>query len=118
MRSKELTTDYWVQQCKAAFGDWISANPTEAFNKQYGGRTLNTTKVVALNGSDDPWQNAAVNKTLGPDYPMYMATCDGCGHCGDLRTPSSSNSPAIQAQQAHIKTHITTWAAEALAAAR
>lgn len=113
IRSSALTLDYYVGQCKAAFGDWIFPNTTD-FNSRYGGATPNATKVIALNGSDDPWQRAAVNATLGPDYPMVLATCDGCGHCGDLRTPSQNDPPAIVAQQAAIAKYITQWAQQAL----
>jgi hypothetical protein len=44
------------------------------------------TDVFYSNGSDDPWQRAAVNATLSDTQPEVTAVCDGCGHCGDLET--------------------------------
>lgn len=113
IRSQILTTDYYVNQCKTAFGASIFPNTTD-FNARYGGATPNATKVVALNGSDDPWQQAAVKGSISPDYVMYMATCDGCGHCGDLRSPNPSSPPSIKAQQDAIREYISLWASQAL----
>jgi hypothetical protein len=104
IRSPLLDTNYFVTQCHKAFGRTVNAD-TVAFNNNYGGATPNATKVIALQGSDDPWQPAGVQASR-PDYPTFTAECDGCGHCGDL---GLSQDPAIQAQQAQIKTYLTTW---------
>lgn len=115
-RSQLITTDYYVAQCQSAFGPETYPNTT-AFNGRYGGSTPNATRVVALNGSDDPWKRAAVNQTLSSSYPMYTATCDGCGHCGDLHAPSASEDPAITTQHDAIFNFVSTWLAEAQAEA-
>ncbi len=117
IRSQSLTTDYFSEQCKAAFGSWIYAD-TSAFNAKYGGATPNATKVIALNGSIDPWQQAAVKATIDPVYyPMFVATCPECGHCGDLRSPSPTEPASLAVQHAAIQIYISRWAAEALDAA-
>jgi hypothetical protein len=116
MRSPLITLDYYDGQCQTAFG--TKPNTTD-FNDRYGGATPNATLVVALNGSDDPWQGATVSppQTVaaggagGPDplYPKDTAVCDGCGHCGDLHAPSQGQNPAITAQQDFIQVYLTTW---------
>lgn len=113
LRSSVLTSAYWTSQCEAAFGSTVTPQQVDAFNAQYGGAAPNATHVVALNGSDDPWQGACVNATLSASYVEATATCDGCGHCGDLSTPSGTAPPAIIAQQALVKAYLSAWVAEA-----
>jgi hypothetical protein len=71
-----------MAQCKAAFGPDTFPNTT-GFNSQFGGAapalTKNATRVIALNGSDDPWQGAAVQQTYSGLYPEATAACTGCG---------------------------------------
>ena len=100
----------------------------DAFNAKYGGFTPNATRVIALNGrhdpparalamcssltaqcSDDPWRRTCVKRSLNPLYVENTATCDGCGHCGDLRAPSPSEAPAITAQHAFVDTYVGAW---------
>ena len=46
---------------------------TAAFNANYGGATPNITYVIALQGSDDPWQGAGVERALRETYPEFTA---------------------------------------------
>lgn len=108
MRSQLITTDYYLEQCQEVFGSSTFAN-TSAFNAAFGGAAPNATRVIALQGSDDPWQGAGVQAPLGPLYPEATATCDGCGHCGDLRTPSANDPATITAQRKAIAQYMTTW---------
>ena len=111
---------------------------TDAFNAKYGGFRPNATRVIALNGrcyiavqqlsqrdgcsleltrpppptpscSDDPWRRTCVKQSLTPLYVENTATCDGCGHCGDLHGPSPSEAPAIAAQHAFVDTYVGAW---------
>ena len=85
LRSQLITTDYFMAQCRSAFGLSIFPN-TSAFNERYGGAnpalTKNATRIIAANGSDDPWQGACVQQTLSASYPETTAACDGCGEGG------------------------------------
>lgn len=73
-RSSLIDLSYYDGQCQKAFG--FKPNTT-AFNERYGGARPNATRVVALQGSDDPWKWAGVQASLSPDYVEYLATCDG-----------------------------------------
>jgi len=106
-RSSAITLDYYNSQCRAAFGFDPSAS-NKAFNAAYGGARPNGTNVIALQGSDDPWSHAGVQSSLSPSYIEELATCDGCGHCGDL---SNSANPAIVTQHAAIQAYVTAWLA-------
>lgn len=105
-RSDAITLDYYNSQCQSAFGfDPSTTNP--AFNERYYNQILNATNIIALEGSDDPWANAGITGSLSPSYVEFTATCDGCGHCGDLS--GSNNNPAIAVQHAAISTYVTEW---------
>ena len=106
-RSSAVTLEYYNSQCRSAFGfDPSESNP--AFNKRYGGAQPPSNATIALGGSDDPWLGASIQSTLSPLYVEFTATCDGCGHCGDLRG-SDPNNPAITAQHLFIDTYINSW---------
>jgi hypothetical protein len=106
LRSSVLTLDYFNGQCQKAFG---FQPDTAAFNARFGGATPDATNVIALGGSDDPWRRASVMSTINETYVEMTATCDGCGHCGDLHAPSASESPAITAQHAFIDAYLRAW---------
>ena len=132
LRSSAVTLDYFQNQCNAAFGRKMTQD-TDAFNAKYGGFRPNATRVIALNGryrafgassmcrppspftsltlvrSDDPWRRTCVKKSLNPLYVENTATCDGCGHCGDLRGVSPTEAPAITAQHAFVDTYVAAW---------
>jgi hypothetical protein len=109
-RSSAITLEYYNAQCQAAFG-FDPSTTNAAFNARYGGATPNGTQIIALNGSDDPWQRAAVQASLSPSYVEFLATCDGCGHCGDLGSPRPGENPAIAVQHAAITAYVTAWLA-------
>ena len=107
-RSAAITLDYYNSQCQAAFG-FDPSSTNAAFNQRYD--VSNGTNIIALNGSDDPWQRAAVQMSLSPSYVEFLATCDGCGHCGDLGTPHAGENPAYAVQHAAIAAYVTQWLA-------
>ncbi|CAD2214463.1 Serine carboxypeptidase S28, putative [Angomonas deanei] len=108
LRLELLNSSYFIYQCRSAYGEEVFPD-TYQFNARYGGAYPHTDHVVALQGSDDPWVPAGAADRLDPQYPVSVATCDGCGHCGDLHTPSSSDHPSLVAQRALIKKYLDTW---------
>jgi hypothetical protein len=111
-RSAAVTLDYFNAQCQAAFGvDPFTSGNNAAFNAAHGGATPASTNTIALNGGDDPWQNAAVARTLRADYPELTAVCAGCGHCGDLSAPRDGEHPAITTQHDAVRAYVAAWLA-------
>jgi hypothetical protein len=111
-RSAAVTVDYFNAQCQAAMGfDPHTSGANAAFNAEFGGAAPTSNSTIALNGSDDPWKNAAVQASLRPEYPEFTATCDGCGHCGDLSGSHPSEDPAITVQHAAIAAYVAKWLA-------
>lgn len=88
LRHEKLSMDDLMTQCKHVFGDNAIAADcnTGAFNAMYGGATLGNgkmaSKIVFLDYSDDPWNQASVQKPLSDSLPYCLTTCNGCGHCG------------------------------------
>eukprot|EP01065_Artemidia_motanka_P015837 TRINITY_DN1954_c2_g1_i1.p1 TRINITY_DN1954_c2_g1~~TRINITY_DN1954_c2_g1_i1.p1 ORF type:complete len:465 (+),score=133.97 TRINITY_DN1954_c2_g1_i1:106-1500(+) len=92
VRPSALTTDRLLAQCQYIFGSAAPSVPRcDAFNKRFGGahpEKVNTTHVMYLSYSDDPWFPAQPQGPL-PDTLAYVFTkCDGCAHCG-AGVPSS-----------------------------
>ena len=109
-RSAALTLDYFNAQCRSAFGfDPIEAN--KALNTRFWAKLANSSQTIALNGSDDPWRRACVQSSTSATFVEFTATCDGCGHCGDLGSPRPGENPAISVQHDAITAYVTAFLA-------
>ena len=96
LRSTALTIDALERQCDYVFGPGTAAAGrlrNEAHNARFGGLDPrsgdfpDTSNILYLDFSDDPWAEVSVNRTTRPSLPFCLTTCDGCGHCG---TPSDA----------------------------
>eukprot|EP00331_Platyophrya_macrostoma_P013879 CAMPEP_0176422864 /NCGR_PEP_ID=MMETSP0127-20121128/9968_1 /TAXON_ID=938130 /ORGANISM="Platyophrya macrostoma, Strain WH" /LENGTH=598 /DNA_ID=CAMNT_0017803757 /DNA_START=203 /DNA_END=1999 /DNA_ORIENTATION=+ len=108
VRRTDVSTDYFVNQCRAAFTPTVFPD-VYAFNAKYGGLTPDATNVIALQGSDDPWSTTGVRESLGPNYPAFIAECQDCGHCGDLMMPLASDPPSLVQQREQIVLYMNQW---------
>ncbi|CUG93411.1 serine carboxylase, putative [Bodo saltans] len=108
VRLADVSTDYFVQQCRGAFGPTIFPD-VYAFNAKYGGLTPYASNVIALQGADDPWSTTGVRTSLGVNYPAVIADCEDCGHCGDLMTPSDTDPVSLQQQRVQIANYLDIW---------
>lgn len=108
VRRTDVSTDYFVNQCRAAFTPTVFPD-VYAFNAKYGGLTPDATNVIALQGSDDPWSTTGVRAPLGPNYPAFIAECQDCGHCGDLMMPLATDPPSLVQQREQIVYYMNQW---------
>ncbi|EPY37236.1 serine carboxypeptidase S28 [Strigomonas culicis] len=108
LRLPEVNSTYFMDQCRRAYGDAVFPN-TYQFNRKFGGAYPRTDHVIALQGSDDPWRPAGAAASLGPDYPVVVAQCSGCGHCGDLHAPRAGDPDTLVRQRALIRAHLDKW---------
>lgn len=98
IRSPRITLDFHKRKCDAVYGPGIWPPNTAAFNKKYGGRHPKTTNVVYLNGSQDPWQWAAVRTS--PDMkrlPTYVLNGPSIAHCHDLSKETPTDPDNVKA---------------------
>lgn len=91
LRLETITLESFVLQCRELFGEDTFPAVSE-FNKRFGGLRPLTSNVFATQGSDDPFIEAGIQQSLAANYLASVATCDGCGHCGDLRATLDNSS--------------------------
>ena len=103
-----ITLSYFMDRCQKAFYNTTYPD-TYKFNLKYGGLdpvSKGTTRVIAFQSSDDPWQMAGVTKSLSDSYIVKEIVCSGCGHCSDLQF---SVRPEIVEQQNFGIEQINKW---------
>eukprot|EP01113_Clastostelium_recurvatum_P030117 TRINITY_DN3649_c0_g1_i1.p1 TRINITY_DN3649_c0_g1~~TRINITY_DN3649_c0_g1_i1.p1 ORF type:complete len:489 (+),score=142.89 TRINITY_DN3649_c0_g1_i1:46-1467(+) len=84
IRSARVNMTYHRTHCANVFGAPLWPD-TESTNEYYGGNHTEATKVIFVNGSQDPWQKASIVTSVSSLEPAIMITCNDCGHCVDLR---------------------------------
>lgn len=99
LRSQSLSLAALLQQCTDVFGAGNDSPDVAGLRSAYGGDQPNTTFVFYSQGSDDPWRPAGVMESISPTLREFTATCDGCGHCRDLHSPSASDPEVISHQR-------------------
>lgn len=102
LRSRRLSLEALLEQCEQVFPGAMRALPDAnvAFNARFGGARPSSgaypdsSAMLFLGFSDDPWQAATVPmaRWAAPDEHSRLAEeagtrscfteCDGCGHCG------------------------------------
>ena len=100
MRSEELELPFWSYYCQAIYGDHIGEPEVGEVNKLYGGLDIVGDNIFFLNGSEDPWQYAAMREIQHPDTTQRTMRseyieCDTCGHCVDFHTPEENQPEAL-----------------------
>jgi hypothetical protein len=108
VRLPDVSTEYFMNQCRSAFGQTILPD-VYTFNVKYGGLHPDATNVIALQGSDDPWSTTGIRSSLGPLYPAVVAQCEDCGHCGDLMVPLATDPPSLVQQRNSIVHYVDIW---------
>ena len=114
---KLIDTDYYMQQCRTAWWSDILPNIYKK-NREYGGLNPAIDRVIATQGSDDPWLYAGINEAPNADFPVSNAQCDNCGHCIDLKKPPTGDAAArehhaLKQQRRDIAGNLTKWIREA-----
>ena len=117
MRSQALTLDYWPELCKRVFGREIKTKAGKT-NAHYGGLDIKGDNIFFLNGSEDPWQYAAMRQLEHPEttqknmHVQYIQ-CDSCAHCGDFATPQEGQPQALTNAQNAVADQVGKWLTEA-----
>ena len=81
-------------------------------NRNYGGSEPFASKVFYSDFSDDPWQRASVDYQVSVDQPFHLTTCDDCGHCLDLHTPSAEDPQALKDGRLEFEKYLNLWLEE------
>ena len=91
MRSMQLVESFWPDYCQRIFGKPMDAD-TDGTNQYYEGLNIKGDNIFFMNGSEDPWQFAAMTKLTHPNTTQktmksVYIECDSCAHCVDFHTP-------------------------------
>ncbi|KAI1723582.1 serine carboxypeptidase s28 domain-containing protein [Ditylenchus destructor] len=108
-----LPVNFQVDFCRDVFGaiytrDYIDSN-IRYTNGQYGGNeNFNATRVVFVNGSEDPWH---VNSVLESDKSKDITAIliDGTSHCEDMYEEESSDKEVLKKARKQIKRVLEDW---------
>ena len=117
MRSQVISFDFWPDYCQRIFGIPMDAS-TDKTNKIYGGLDITGDNIFFLNGSEDPWQYAAMREIQHPDTTQKNMTaqyieCDSCAHCVDLHTPQEGQAQSLTDAQNAVAAKVSEWLTEA-----
>jgi pimeloyl-ACP methyl ester carboxylesterase len=113
LRYAGIDMDYYFSICDRAYG--VKLRPdTNHTNILMGSVDIlkYVSNVMFQNGGDDPWQWCGLreDKTIPErNVQVTLVKCDDCGHCIDLKTPSSSNPKEIVSVQASITAAVKKW---------
>ncbi|KAJ7520146.1 hypothetical protein O6H91_20G068900 [Diphasiastrum complanatum] len=83
VRSSKINTKYHLDLCANVFGNGTYPEVDET-NLYYGGSKIAGSKILFMNGSQDPWRHASKQKS-SPGEPAHIITCHNCGHGVDMR---------------------------------
>ena len=99
MRSKYIGKDYWVPYCSAVFGQQLGQPNAQHYIDKYGGLNIVADNIYFVNNIEDPWQYAGMRTITDPtkqkNLVANLINCNDCGHCQDLKTPTTADPPAL-----------------------
>ncbi|XP_064614979.1 putative serine protease K12H4.7 [Liolophura sinensis] len=104
---KHFTQDFFINQCTDIFGpkfnkEFLSAG-IQATNMNYGGRLLNLTNIVYINGAVDPWH------ALGFTEGSQAIFIKGTAHCANMYPDSSDDPKQLVTARENISKLIGQW---------
>ncbi|XP_063230883.1 putative serine protease K12H4.7 [Bacillus rossius redtenbacheri] len=103
--------EYFVQQCSDVFGSRFNATSLNAgvkrTNKIYGGRSIQVSNVVFVQGSIDPWHTLGITHSNSNSSPAIFIK--DTSHCADMLGTSSTDLPQLTAARAQIRGYLRQW---------
>ena len=112
LRSKQVTLEYHLEQCRRIFGEAVGEPRVEEINARFGGARPKATRVFYSDFSDDPWQAASMLSEEDKEQPFQLAVYDGAGHCSDLHGPTEEDHPNLVKLRERFRTYLTQWLME------
>lgn len=83
LKNKAVNEAYYDNNCKKIFGFDFNLD-VSIWNDRHGATNPSITKVIYLNGDEDPWKTAGITKSNDPQIHTILIKCNGCAHCVDL----------------------------------
>lgn len=98
---------FFVKQCNDIYGehfdfDWLQSS-IDRTNKYYGALEPNTTNVLYVHGSIDPWHALGLTKNI-PNMPAIYI--EGTAHCANMYEPSDNDLPQLKEAREKIRQYL------------
>lgn len=125
--SRLIQNPYWERQCAEWFptenGHTYGLNAGATYNtaNHYTGGWFgftNSTRLIFVSGTNDPWRSSQVVSPLRPGGPQPSTAAQpvldvpGGFHTSDLVTANGAVNPGCAAVQAQVVSQIKTWVGE------
>lgn len=96
IRSQRINTRYYMDLCHEVFG--LKHFPDiEGTNNYYGGWNITTSNTFFVNGIEDPWRHASVQKVPeGTNNHASTVNCTNCAHCVEEYTPTDNDAASLK----------------------
>ncbi|RWS03270.1 putative serine protease K12H4.7-like protein, partial [Dinothrombium tinctorium] len=101
--------EYFLDICPEIFGkkfdaEFVKKN-VKFTNDYYGGKKINVSNVIFVQGSADPWHVLGVtNYTFSTSKAILI---DGASHCSDTHSDSINDTPQLRAARKEISDYIS-----------
>ncbi|XP_062136951.1 putative serine protease K12H4.7 [Drosophila sulfurigaster albostrigata] len=90
--------DFFIRQCMDVFSDRMDSKYLDQVvaqtNKYYGALKPETTQVLYVHGSIDPWHALGLYVSANTKTPTIYI--EGTAHCANMYEPSSSDPPQLK----------------------
>jgi hypothetical protein len=111
IRPKNLTQQWFAQQCEDIFGREHRWPNVTVFNQKYHGLQQNATKVFYVTSAQDPWTWTCVTEDSGVPLGSRAHTVMGneMGHCSDLHGAQAPDPPDLTKTRELERAVILQW---------
>ncbi|XP_068149094.1 putative serine protease F56F10.1 [Drosophila tropicalis] len=103
--------DFFIRQCQDVFSSDMDARYLEQVvsqtNNHYGALKPNTTNVLYIHGSIDPWHALGLIKPISVKTPTIYI--EGTAHCANMYEPLKSDPPQLAAARNKILKYLANW---------
>ncbi|XP_017470592.1 PREDICTED: putative serine protease K12H4.7 [Rhagoletis zephyria] len=92
-----FAVDFFIKQCMDIYSESMDAKYLQQVvsqtNKYYGALKPNTTNVLYVHGSIDPWHALGLTKSKNPKQPTIYI--EGTAHCANMYEPAKTDPPQL-----------------------
>lgn len=108
LKNKSMDLDFWKGYCTRAFGRETYPD-TKLWNLRYGGKKPAISKVIYMNGDEDPWKPSGITESKNIFIHAFPLMCDNCAHCVDLRSPVENAPKEVDIARKKAEKIIGRW---------
>lgn len=99
---------FFIKQCTDIYGKQFNAdslrNSIDYTNGEYGALHPNTTNVLYVHGSIDPWHALGLITTNSPALPTIYI--EGTAHCANMYEPNDTDFPQLKEARNQIRAYL------------